>query len=312
LAAVAALGLASAWACPASAQNTFNPYLPYNGDLYNFIVPTQPVNLALPGAAREAAAFNSVPPGGGLSRYNSFDRWLSDYESDMSRGRRTGSSTVDRNDPSVYIPNREADRGFFEREDRRDSRLLEAESNRARIARERDRYFGAASREKDPARRAAYLKVVAALANPKTADSMLRDIDEAEAERRRPAEDRRPAAGAATNRSVLSNPALGSPTARPGTLAPKPAGTGPAATTGSTSTEVRPARPAMASPSATAPSRPAATTPAQGTVKLPDSRPPMPTEDRKPATGPASPPPAGGTGSPAPMPLPDTAPPPPR
>ncbi len=199
LAAVAALGLVAAWAGAAPAQSVFNPYMPYNGDLYNYIVPTMPVNLALPGAAREAAAFESIPPGGGLSRYNTFDRWLNDYESDVTRGRRTGSggSTArDRDDPTRYIPNREADRGFFERGERRDSVFATEEANRARIARERDRYYAAAVRERDPARRAAYLKVVSALANPKTADSMLRDIDEAEAERRRPAEDRRPAAAA--------------------------------------------------------------------------------------------------------------------
>jgi hypothetical protein len=320
LAAVAALGLASAWTATASAQNTFNPYLPYNADLYNFVVPTQPTNLALPGAAREAAAFDSIPGGGGISRFNSFDRWLDNYESDMARGRRTGSGSVDRNDPNRYIPNREADRGFYEREGQRDNRLFEAETTRARIARERDRYYAAASRERDPARRAAYLKVVAALANPKTAEGMLRDIDEAEAERqrpaqtRRPAEDRRPAANGsgAFSRSILRNPAMGPAPVGPANPGPKPsATTTPPASIAAPSTG-RIAGPVTASPSTP---QPAATTPNRGTsVKLPDTVPPMPREESKPAkpATPSSPAPPGPSDSPAPVPLPDTAPPPPR
>ncbi len=319
LAAFAAFGLASAWAGTASAQFIFDPYQPLNADYYNFTSAAQPVNFALPGAAREAAALYSTPAGGGLSRYNTFDRWLQDYESDSVRGRRSGaggSSDRDRNDPNRYIPNREADRGFYEREERRDGQLLDAETTRARIARERDRYYAAAGREKDPARRAAYLKVVKALSDPKSAPNMLRDIDEAEAERRRPAEARRPAGSdpGPIGRSVLSNPAMGPARATPSNPGPGPIG--PSASPAAPASG-RIAGPATASPSGTSPApRPAASTPNRGTtVKLPDTAPPMPVDPPKPGAAPVGPaprPPAGTSGLAEPDPIPDSAPPPPR
>ena len=132
-AAAVALGLASG-AGVASAQNVFNPYVPYNSQFYSYIVPSIPDNLAVPGAARGAMEYNS-PSGGPVSRYNSFDRWAQEYDAEIA-GRRfpvpAAEATRARPDPTTdrsYV--READRRFQTLEDERTREYYDIETQRS-------------------------------------------------------------------------------------------------------------------------------------------------------------------------------------
>ena len=206
-----------------------DPYLPYSYQYYNYTTPVMPNNLALPGAARDAAAYGAQGSSYGMSRYNSFGRWMENYETDVS-GRRPGSAGAS----SRYDPRRpalrESDRRFVEREDRRNQDYFDQESVRARIAIERDRYYAAASREKDPTRRAAFLRFVKRLSDPKEASAALREIDTLyEAFLRQAAADARadgalgPRHGARQPRRAGSTPNTGTVPARNPAASPAPA-----------------------------------------------------------------------------------------
>ncbi len=287
----------------ASGQNTFNPYMPYNSQYYSYVVPSIPNNVALPGAVRDLQQYGAEENGNfNSSRFNSFDRWAAEYDADVS-GRRSGgtrgtsSGRLDLSRDRAYAPVREAERKFQKHEEERD-----------RIAIQRDNYFAAASRTKDPARKAAYLRVVARLADPKTAATTLREIDDAMDERQSAAEARAEGRSTAPSARAPRPPAsIAAPPAGTGNGAARPAVT-PSPAAGTTAPAARAATPVAVpspAPAAGAPSRRSAPD-----SILPDRRPPMDSEirSRAPSIEHAPPPPPGIGPLVAPDPLPDDPP----
>jgi hypothetical protein len=152
---IAALGLA-ARVDRACGQYRADPYRPDSAQYDAFVFPIVPNNLGLPGAAREAAEYNSI---GGGSRYNTFDRFLleNDLDSPPATRRRppVGAGVpyyeyIERRESARgrnYAPNREADR-----------RIAEYEDKQANLEARRNQLYGKALREKDPTKKAAILR----------------------------------------------------------------------------------------------------------------------------------------------------------
>jgi hypothetical protein len=162
----AALLLAAACAATtASAQSVFDPYQPESSMYYNYTVPTMPVNPALPNAAREMAAYDSIEGMGGGSRYNTFSRYLDETDPFAPRRRYTGagvsysdaSRSLDTSRDRSYVPNRMADQLFFEKETRR-----------AKVEAERQKLYKRMIRENDQAKRAQIYREIVRLSDPRS------------------------------------------------------------------------------------------------------------------------------------------------
>ncbi len=147
---IVAIGLI-AWDASAMAQSSFDPYRPESSSYDSSSYPTQPNNLALPNAAREANEYANNPRGPGSSRFNSFERYLNEgVDSEALSAPRRGPSAgvpyynayrrYDREYQRDYVPNRVADRAFS--------------SDTAR----RERLYQAALRERDPVKRSKILR----------------------------------------------------------------------------------------------------------------------------------------------------------
>jgi hypothetical protein len=161
------LAVAAFGAETASGQGVFDPYQPESAPYYNYTTPSLPTNLALPGAAREAGAYQALTNSAGpVSRYNSFSRFLEDYDSggsaritgpgisymDVPRGRGRGS-----------LPVSKAEQLF-----------LESEAKRSQLEADRSALYRKMMREQDPSRRAQIYREIQALTIPRSATAPAR------------------------------------------------------------------------------------------------------------------------------------------
>ncbi len=153
-----ALGLAG-WSISASGQSLIDPYQPDSAPYYTSSFPSLPNNLALPGQAREAGEYQRNV---GVSRYNTYDRYINDQDNRVDpisqRGRSVGGIGV-----PYYDAVRQND-GTFQR-DFKPTR--DADRNLLAYEAERTRRYTAAMKEKDPVKRAKLLKEVSRMQMPK-------------------------------------------------------------------------------------------------------------------------------------------------
>jgi hypothetical protein len=141
-----------------SGQGVFDPYQPESAPYYSYMVPSLPTNLALPNAAREAGAYQALGNAPAtVSRYNSFGRFLEDYESGgSSRGSTAGMSYLEaaktRGRGASSLPPAE-------------QRLREREAERAELELERSALYRKMVREPDPTRKAQIYREIQALSS---------------------------------------------------------------------------------------------------------------------------------------------------
>jgi hypothetical protein len=162
----------------ASGQSVFDPYQPESAPYYNYTTPSLPTNLALPGAAREAGAYQALGMSPApVSRYNSFGRFLEDYDSggsaritgpgisymDVPRGRGRGS-----------LPISKAEQNFYDSEAKRNQFFVGEQEKRAQIEADRSALYKKMTRETDPTRRAQIYRQIQALSAPRGATAAAR------------------------------------------------------------------------------------------------------------------------------------------
>jgi hypothetical protein len=172
------LAVAAFGAETASGQGVFDPYQPESAPYYNYTTPSLPTNLALPGAAREAGAYQALGMSPApVSRYNSFGRFLEDYDSsgsaritgpgisymDVPRGRGRGS-----------LPISKAEQHFYDTEAQRNQLFVGEQEKRAQIEADRSALYKKMTRETDPTRRAQIYRQIQALSAPRGATAAAR------------------------------------------------------------------------------------------------------------------------------------------
>jgi hypothetical protein len=159
------LAAVAAVAETASGQSVFDPYQPENSQYYNYTTPSLPINLALPNAAREAGAYQALGNTPPTSRFNSFNRFLDDY--DNSGPARVPGSARGRGS----LPISTAEQRLIDAETKRSQKFVDAEAKRAQIETDRSILYHKMMREQDPTRKAQIYREIQALSAPRPAAS---------------------------------------------------------------------------------------------------------------------------------------------